>query len=213
MEQFGSRLAEARSRKGISQAVLARILDVATSTIGQYETGARNPGLDTIEQLAAALDVTPEWLAFNYDSQLPSEEVSVPVYNTPISAGPGTELVDQSNEPAFFFRATKEMVREWTRVTPDKLGIFRVDGISMQPSIFDGELVLVDLSHKSFTGDGVYLLRSVGDILQFKRVLQRYGTNGYTVRNDNPNFPAFEVDAGGIEVWGKALRVIGRKLD
>lgn len=59
-----ARLAEARRRAGLSQNALAKAAGVAQPTILRLENGTSYPTLDTLEQVAMALRVSPCWLAF-----------------------------------------------------------------------------------------------------------------------------------------------------
>lgn len=65
----GSRIRQARESIGISQAAVALSLvpPKQRSSVGRYESGHDEPSLDTVEQLAAVLNVSPCWLAFGVD--------------------------------------------------------------------------------------------------------------------------------------------------
>ena len=52
-----SRLAEVRKDKGLSQEQLSEKSGVHRVTIARFETGESSPTLQTLEKLAAALDV------------------------------------------------------------------------------------------------------------------------------------------------------------
>jgi len=52
------KLAEIRKSRGLSQYALAELSGVSRVTIARIESGAYNPTLQTLEQLAAALGVT-----------------------------------------------------------------------------------------------------------------------------------------------------------
>lgn len=54
---FGDRVRSERQRQGVSQEALAHRSGIARAYIGSLESGERNPSLDTIARLAAALDV------------------------------------------------------------------------------------------------------------------------------------------------------------
>lgn len=187
--------------------------NVSPSTITRFLKGDGEsvPSFKTLYNLARAANVSLPGVSVG--DHPPGTEINIPVYRTPVSAGPGTELVDQSNEPEYFFQASANWLKEWTPTHPNHLGFIRVSGSSMEPNIYDGELVLVDFSCRRFDGDGIYVLRSVGDVLQLKRVIYQYDSGGYEVRNDNAKYPAFKVGPEGIEIWAKALIIVGRKLD
>ena len=67
---IGERIAKARlqqaAKRGrtFTQTELGRLVGVAPATVSQWEAGASIPALDTIQRIAAALDVTGGWLAF-----------------------------------------------------------------------------------------------------------------------------------------------------
>ena len=56
MSYFGNSLKRIRKEKGITQEALALKLGVTKGMISQYENGNREPKLDTIKKIAAALD-------------------------------------------------------------------------------------------------------------------------------------------------------------
>src|SRR5258708_5243054 len=61
------RLQKTRKERGLSRRQLAEIAEVAASSISYIENGnpgARAPGIDTVERLAAALGVSACWLAY-----------------------------------------------------------------------------------------------------------------------------------------------------
>lgn len=52
---IGSKIKALRKAKGLTQEELAKKLGVSASMVGQYETGLRNPKLETLERFASAL--------------------------------------------------------------------------------------------------------------------------------------------------------------
>ncbi len=56
------RIRAARKHRGLTQAELAKRLGVTQSLIGQYERGLKRPKIDSLQSLAAALEVTVPWL-------------------------------------------------------------------------------------------------------------------------------------------------------
>ena len=59
---IGSRIAQLRTKKGLSQAALARQLHVSPSAIGMYEQGRRHPSTEMLISLSQNLGVTLEYL-------------------------------------------------------------------------------------------------------------------------------------------------------
>lgn len=58
----GSRLREARKKKGLTQSELGNIVGVGKSAICCYEKETRNPTLETIIEFMCALGVTADYL-------------------------------------------------------------------------------------------------------------------------------------------------------
>lgn len=56
------RLKELREKNGITQKAFANSCNIATSTYNQYETGKRQPDLETLKKLAEKLQVTVDYL-------------------------------------------------------------------------------------------------------------------------------------------------------
>jgi len=59
---LGERIAALRRIRGISQAELARRLDISASAMGMYEQGRREPSVQTIIALARELEVSTDFL-------------------------------------------------------------------------------------------------------------------------------------------------------
>ncbi len=61
---IGKRIAVARKRRGWFQADLARLVGVAPSTVGAWESGRRTPNLEALLKLAKALRRKVDWVLF-----------------------------------------------------------------------------------------------------------------------------------------------------
>lgn len=53
----GARIAQLRTAYGISQYALWKRSGIAQGALSQYESGAKTPGVDTIEKICAALGI------------------------------------------------------------------------------------------------------------------------------------------------------------
>ena len=61
-EHFNENLKEARLKSGLSQKDLSENKGVAKSTYSLYESGKREPNVDTIKKIASALNVSADML-------------------------------------------------------------------------------------------------------------------------------------------------------
>lgn len=69
VETLSYRLKLARRRKKLTQRQLAALINLSPSTIALYETGKREPDLDTLRKLADALDCTTDYLLGRTDPE------------------------------------------------------------------------------------------------------------------------------------------------
>ena len=65
-KHFYENLKNVREKKGISQKEMAERIGVAKSTYSMYESGSREPNLQTIRKIANVLDVSIEYLMNGY---------------------------------------------------------------------------------------------------------------------------------------------------
>ena len=63
--EIGNRIRQLRTKKGFSQEKLAELSNLNTSYIGQIERGEKNPSVDTVYNIAKALEVDLSFLFKN----------------------------------------------------------------------------------------------------------------------------------------------------
>ncbi|ESS00644.1 helix-turn-helix domain-containing protein [Limosilactobacillus fermentum] len=59
---IGERIAQLRKSRSMSQFQLAKTLNIATSTLGMYETNKRKPNMEMLEKLADFFGVSVDYL-------------------------------------------------------------------------------------------------------------------------------------------------------
>ena len=64
---FGDRLKQLREEKDIKQSELAKILNIASSTVGMYEQNRRTPDFKTLNQIADFFGVSSDYLLCRTD--------------------------------------------------------------------------------------------------------------------------------------------------
>ena len=77
----GKRIRNARISAGLTQKALAQKLGVSAALVGQYETGIRNPKIDTLSRIAGALSLS---LSFFQGTQPFSDMEFLSEYKIPI---------------------------------------------------------------------------------------------------------------------------------
>lgn len=130
--------------------------------------------------------------------------VLVPRYDVTASAGPGTHVVGETQVGEIAFE------RRWMRRHLGRAGsdfaLVDVSGQSMEPTLFDGATIVVDLRQKSTEGGGIFVLRREADL--FVKRVQRRVNGDLQVISDNPAFQQDIVPAGSelqLEVIGRVV--------
>ncbi len=137
----------------------------------------------------------------------PSSLVEVKQMNLGASAGPGSLADDElSGAMAFGPKWLKRLGSD-----PAKLSLISVDGDSMEPTLYDGDDIMVDHgAAEAALRDGIYVLR-MDDVLLVKRLA--LGPSGkISVRSDNPQYPDWDdVDVADVNIIGRVVWT-GRRL-
>jgi phage repressor protein C with HTH and peptisase S24 domain len=135
--------------------------------------------------------------------------VEVPAFAVRASAGPGAIADIETRASPFGFDA--RWLKRLTASKPDHLSIIAVMGDSMEPTLSDGDDVLVDTSDTvARLRDGIYVLRH-DDTIIVKRIAIG-PKRRIDVISDNPTYGRWEdTDPAGLTVVGRVLW-IGRKV-
>ena len=195
------------SRKGCTYSGISRLLGRNVSYIQQYIRKGSPRYLDESDRniLARFFGVDERVLgAPPYRSAPVVELVQIPVLDVEASAGHGALAEMESKSGQFGFDET------WLRkLTPSKassLSIIHVHGDSMEPTLNDGDEVMVDLGDgQARLRDGIYVLR-MDDALNVKRVAIEPQGRRISVLSDNPAYPSWR----GLE--RRAINIVGRVL-
>ena len=130
--------------------------------------------------------------------------VEIPMLNVEASAGFGAVASNESAQTRFGF--DERWLRRLTSAKSASLSIVGVIGDSMEPTLSNGDEVLVDASdHGSRLRDGIYVLRS-DDSLVVKRIAIKPGGRQITIASDNPAYPTWhDIDRTEIHVVGRVI--------
>lgn len=130
--------------------------------------------------------------------------VEIPVLDVEASAGFGAVASSETAHTRFGF--DERWLRHLTSAKSASLSIVGVKGDSMEPTLSDGDEVLVDASdHGSRLRDGIYVLRA-DDALVVKRIAIKPGGRQITIASDNPAYPTWhDMDRSEVHVVGRVI--------
>lgn len=103
---LGARLKKLRSRQGLSQEELSKILGLTRGTYAHYEINKRQPDYDTLKKIADFFDVTLDYLITGNEKNISPDEMWQEFLN------PKTQIFfkDLQNAPE---EKIEELIRFW----------------------------------------------------------------------------------------------------
>lgn len=199
---FREQFLEALERTGMTLAELARRSGVGYDALNKLR---RREGASTSAENAAKI---ARVLGFgDADGAFPAGAADagdmVNIYNVEASAGYGAlvgheMVVDRLSFPPGY-------LNKITRSDPKNLAIIGVKGKSMEPTLSDDDIVMVDLSKTDLSYDGLFVVRDGGDSLLVKRISRGSRRGTVMLVSDNPQYPNQERAFEDVEVVGKVI--------
>lgn len=202
---FADRLKELIGQQPANR--FAREVDIGESLLRKYLAGA-TPGIDKVAQIAESTGTSVEWLVSGRgpvrsadQSSVMAELTFVERLDVEASAGNGA-LVD--NEQALDFVAFQTRWLRRKGINPAAVRLLNIRGDSMEPTIRDGDIALVDTSIDDIIDNAIYVL-VVGNRLLIKRI-HILMSGALRLISDNAIYPHEDVPASEAEF----VRVSGR---
>ncbi|RED16124.1 peptidase S24-like protein [Parasphingopyxis lamellibrachiae] len=126
------------------------------------------------------------------------------------SAGPGALADDEQELSQIVFPA--RWLRKLAGGDPAELSIITVFGDSMEPTLSDGDEILVSRGDGAERlRDGIYVLRD-DNALIVKRIAMNPANRRFTIKSDNAGYPDWpDCDLDSVEVIGRVVWA-GRRL-
>ena len=207
MDDARRALDELIQKRGCNYSEISRLLGRNAAYIQQYIRRGSPRQLDEQDRavLARFFGVDETILGAPARRAGPVVELAlVPILDVEASAGHGALAEMESKSAQFGF--DEKWLRRLTASKASNLSIIGVLGDSMEPTLHDGDEVLVDLADgQSRVRDGIYVLR-MDDMLSVKRIAIEPQGKRVSVLSDNPTFPRWH----GLE--RRTLNIVGRVL-
>ncbi|HBQ6766151.1 TPA: helix-turn-helix transcriptional regulator [Klebsiella pneumoniae] len=214
---LAERLREARKAADMTQKALGEAVGISQAAIQKIETG-RAAQTTKLLDIANALRVRPEWLSSGTGAMSTDRESDknpsrtnpdvfrVDILDLSVSAGPG--IVNQEFVEILLSveYAPAEARHMFDGRKAENIRIINVRGDSMSGTIEPGDLLFVDISVKSFDGDGIYAFL-YDDTAHVKR-LQKM-KDKLLVISDNKSYAAWDPiekdEMNRVLVFGKVI--------
>ena len=205
-----------------SKRAFAKKCELSDGALHSYLKGDTTPNLDTLRVIADVNGLSMAWLATGEgemkpgDADLPPGAVRpliweneedlegnyylIPRYDVHADCGSGAVVESEQILERLAF------VKQWVNAhhQPSDLFLITAQGHSMVPTIYEGDILLVDKSRKRPSDDGIYIL-SVDHELIAKR-LQRLYDGSVKIVSDNKAYSEQSVPQDQVD----RLDIIGR---
>ena len=133
-----------------------------------------------------------------------TEVVHIPRYDVKVSAGGGSWTLDQTIVEQMPFQ--DRWLRQQLGKSADQMVLVSVEGDSMEPTLEENDLLLIDRQQREFAREGIYVIR-LDNMLMVKR-LQRQPKGLIQIISDNLSYPPITLsgDCGeSFDILGKAI--------
>lgn len=182
---------------GETQESLAEKLNVTQGSIAHWLSGRRKPDTDIIASIMKAVGIKE--ITINDDGSASEKSMQydrdannfyIEVLDVKASAGDGylnsdvqevIKLIEYDNEQAKLL---------FNGISSNNLKVINISGDSMQGTFESGDAVYVDVSRRSFEGDGIYVF-TFGRNLYVKRL--QIIKNIIRVKSDNKLYDSWEI--------------------
>lgn len=182
---------------GETQESLAEKLNVTQGSIAHWLSGRRKPDTDIIASIMKAVGIKE--ITINDDGSASEKSIQydrnannfyIEVLDVKASAGDGyinsdvqevIKLIEYDNEQAKLL---------FNGISSNNLKVININGDSMQGTFESGDAVYVDVSRRSFEGDGIYVF-TFGRNLYVKRL--QIIKNIIRVKSDNKLYDSWEI--------------------
>lgn len=182
----GERIKSRRVHLGLTQEQLADSVGVSYQAVQQWESGKSNPKGKRLQALSEALHCTKSWIEFGEDEgSRPSNVIQGPTIKgrypliSWVAAGAWSDITELPLEDATLYPCPV--------ACSARTFVLRVQGISMEPTFRDGELIFIDPAAEARHGSYVVARLEDENEATFKQLIIEGGQK--YLKPVNPNWP------------------------
>lgn len=180
-----------------SKKQFAELTQKSASHIYKICRGASRPSMTYMQKLYDDYQIDLTWLVTGEQSSNTqatsfgnrSNLVYAPIFNVEASAGFGAEVTSETVDEYFAFN--KSWLSKQLGVSSENLLFVNISGDSMEPTLQDGDQVLVDMTQQNVHSEGLFLLQT--DTGLMAKRLKISAQNTLQVTSDNPQYPNWDI--------------------
>lgn len=209
MSAVSERIKGLIASSGLSIRELARRLNVSNVSLSQWAAGKYKPSEEGLEALCSYFSVPPAYILYG-DGNAPEAQsialsnntVAIPLLDVKGSCGIGADIHDNMLSLIRFVRVSYEFIHTYcASASARSLQLLTCVGDSMEPTLSEGDSVLVDVSQKTPSSDGIYAV-VMNNRVFIKRI--QFIPDGFLLLSDNPKYQPITVsDADCLNIVGR----------
>jgi phage repressor protein C with HTH and peptisase S24 domain len=134
-----------------------------------------------------------------------AEYVLLPRYDVSAAAGRDGKVIVHSEQIVDHIAFRRDWIRHRLRLDPDRVALVETCGDSMEPTIQDGDLLLLDLSMQEIHDNAIYAI-SMGGGVMVKRIQRIIAGDRIRIISDNPRYQSEDLSTDQV----MDLRIIGK---
>lgn len=203
------RLKEAIRKKGFNASELAKYAEVKPSFIYDILNGkSTNPNTSKMARISEALDIDLGNLLgigdYTEKRSARSEYVVISSMLVAKSNTQGTVIVEDKKGEPYYFR--QSWVEDRLKTEPKNLRMIFVEGDSMEPTLCQGDMVLVDVTKTNPSPSGIFVLfDGMGLIAKRLEFLPNSKPASVRILSDNAQYHPYERPVKEAEIIGRVV--------
>ncbi|SIQ22284.1 Phage repressor protein C, contains Cro/C1-type HTH and peptisase s24 domains [Paracoccus thiocyanatus] len=217
MTDIGGNISTFRASLGLSRATFGDRLGFKAEKIKSIETGRQRADHEFLAALHAVFGVDLNEIIAGSDGArtatapdggnfTPSGQEFIPIPRYTVEASAGHGAMVQEEEGSGYYAFNRKFL-ERRGLKPCNLAVISVKGDSMEPELYDGDLILLDMAQTEPRDSRIYAVRFNSDLF-VKRVMELPG-NRIQLLSTNANYPPITVDAADLD----SIQIIGRVVN
>jgi len=194
---FAGNLRRCRKRRGLTQVSLGELTGYSQGHISNLERGVIAPSMAVLEQLAAALGVSPAHLLTETasETELVAPEDGIPVINDATRDRLAIPTTVNGR-----VRGQADLVLRVPNVRPGEAFAAYLPDDSMAPGFGEGDLVVFSL--RRGVGDGDLCLVDTGQGIVLFRMLIKLSSRAWRLQPSNPRYEPMVIRATkAVRMW------------
>lgn len=185
-----------------SRAQAAEVAGVTPEHLASYIAGRAKPPFELVARLAAAKDVSLDWIASGEGERNAADAPAPGTASIPFV--PDSETPPGRLHDAIVFEVA--LLETLGVADIDRLRIVMQHGPANEPVIRDGDLLLVDTSSDRIARDGIYVILREGR--HFVRFVETAPSGTVSLKSRNPDYGSQTLtpaDAAALAILGRVL--------